>query len=143
MTADEFVAERESREVEHARLAFIEGRPCLVVTDARLLVEIAAMVEQVDRAAIYRGHLPVPFAAAFVTEARRVAAIGAMVPLPEPRRAPDTASGTRWLTTADAARLLGISQRAVRKRIAKNQLPGRMVGGRWVVDLKEYKPNAA
>ncbi|WP_408633190.1 helix-turn-helix domain-containing protein [Mycobacterium hippophais] len=39
-----------------------------------------------------------------------------------------------WLTTAEAAERLGISDRAVRKRIARGRLPAMSCGGRWLVN---------
>lgn len=46
------------------------------------------------------------------------------------------------VTTVEAADILGISTRAVRKAIAKGRLPGRLSGGTWLVnvaDLEHYR----
>ena len=56
-------------------------------------------------------------------EAQRAADAARLVPAP---------SG--WLTTAEAARLLGVSERAVIKRIAHGALPALRQGRRWRVD---------
>lgn len=39
-----------------------------------------------------------------------------------------------WLTTADAAAEMGITDRAIRKEIATERLPARRHGGRWLID---------
>lgn len=39
-----------------------------------------------------------------------------------------------WITTEQAAELLGVSERAITKRLTKSQLQGTKVGGRWRVD---------
>lgn len=41
-----------------------------------------------------------------------------------------------WITTAQAAELLGIGERAVTKRLVSGQLDGSKHGGRWRVDRK-------
>lgn len=39
-----------------------------------------------------------------------------------------------WLTTAEAAKLTGVTDRCIRKWIATQRLPARRHGGRWVID---------
>lgn len=41
------------------------------------------------------------------------------------------------LTTEQAARVLGISPGAVRRRINRGQLPATFEGGRWLIEAKE------
>jgi excisionase family DNA binding protein len=59
------------------------------------------------------------------------------VPHPEPKRDAAVVGGTRWITTDEAAQHLGISDRAVRKRISSGALTARLIGGRWLIDVKE------
>jgi excisionase family DNA binding protein len=62
-------------------------------------------------------------------------AIGAAA---EAQRASDAArlapAPSGWLTTAEAARVLGVSERAVVKRIDAGALPAQRQGRRWRVD---------
>ena len=39
-----------------------------------------------------------------------------------------------WLTTVEAASMLGVTDRAVRKRIAAGRLPAVKPGGRWLIN---------
>jgi excisionase family DNA binding protein len=43
------------------------------------------------------------------------------------------------VSLAEAARALGVSERTVRRLIAKRQLPAYKVGGQWRVDLDEVR----
>jgi excisionase family DNA binding protein len=43
------------------------------------------------------------------------------------------------VSLAEAARALGVSERTVRRLIAKRQLPAYKVGGQWRVDLEEVR----
>ena len=59
---------------------------------------------------------------------------------PEPRDATERDSATdagAWLTVAEAARVLGISAGAVRKRIERGQLEARKVSGQWAIPVPD------
>jgi excisionase family DNA binding protein len=43
------------------------------------------------------------------------------------------------MSLAECAKALGVSERTVRRLIAKRQLPAYKVGGQWRVDLEEVK----
>jgi excisionase family DNA binding protein len=51
------------------------------------------------------------------------------LPQPEP-----LGSSPVWLTTEDAADVLGVSANRIRQLCRTGSLPGRRVGGRWLVD---------
>lgn len=131
-----------SDEVISSRVAFVAGRPVVVVSDAAALVELAAIVERHDRAAVYAGRVPSLAGVEFMESARRAAALLELLNLPEtdtvPRSVPADASGAvaggRWLTTAQVAEVLGISERAVRKRIHVGTLTAQLRAGRWFID---------
>ena len=44
---------------------------------------------------------------------------------------------TMTVTTAEAVRRLGVSERAVRARLARGTLRGQLVGGKWQVDVDD------
>ncbi len=71
-------------------------------------------------------------------EAWRGSAVGTTeAPEPEPPRTLST-----WVTAAEAADLLGISSRAVRKAIAEGRLEAEQVGDRWRVareDVEQFR----
>jgi excisionase family DNA binding protein len=48
-----------------------------------------------------------------------------------PRTSPNLQT---WLTTADVAKRLGVTDRAIRKWIAAGRLPATKHGGRWLLD---------
>jgi excisionase family DNA binding protein len=50
----------------------------------------------------------------------------------DPTAQPDSPSG--YLTAAEAAEILGVSERSVRRRLAAGRLPGLQVDGRWMVE---------
>jgi len=41
---------------------------------------------------------------------------------------------TNWITSAEAGRMMGVSERRVRQLLADGRLAGRLVAGRWQVD---------
>lgn len=43
------------------------------------------------------------------------------------------------LTSAEAARLIGISERSVRRAITEDRLPASLLGGRWVLDVEDVE----
>lgn len=49
----------------------------------------------------------------------------------------------RWLTVAQAADRFGISQPAIRQRIARGQLESRKLDGRIYVDIEAYQRRLA
>ncbi|MDP9442939.1 MAG: helix-turn-helix domain-containing protein [Actinomycetota bacterium] len=56
--------------------------------------------------------------------------------------APEVAAPCAWMSTTQAARLLGITDRGVRLAIAAERLPAQWVDGRWRVareDVEHYR----
>jgi hypothetical protein len=49
----------------------------------------------------------------------------------------------RWLTTEQAASVLGITPAAVRKRHTRGQLPGNYVGRRLFIDMEAFERQLA
>jgi excisionase family DNA binding protein len=50
------------------------------------------------------------------------------------RRQVNSSDLETWLTTAETARRLGVTDRAIRKWIALGRLPATKCGGRWLLD---------
>lgn len=118
---------------EPADIAVVDGRLVLIVA-ADVAGLIAVLIEQALGARYRLGKTPIPAAHDVLRAARAAHALTALaVPCPEPFLAADTRSGSVWITTKQAARLLHIGERAVVKRIAAGTLTGRKVGGRWQV----------
>lgn len=124
-------------------IEFIAGRPCLVIGTPTALRALATTLSQITKQQVYRGVLPDPDLLEIAREAARAEAVALLVPRAEPAQAETRSSRTRWVTTAEASAALGITQRAVRKRIHNNQLAGRLEGGRWFIDLRKVQPDAA
>lgn len=94
-----------------------------VLLDGRHLEALRYAIDVTQRAR-HRNGLP-PVAA--------LAALAALVAAPGQSDSPDESAGEpEYMTTDEAAALLGISPRSVR-RMASG-LGGRIVGGRWLVD---------
>lgn len=118
------------------RVMIIDQVPCLVLTDPNDLTELAELMDRTDKQAIYRRRLPTPSVAPFVAAARHVAALAQLVPVAELSRAPDSPDGAHWISTTDAAETLGVTDRAIRKRLARGTLQGQQIAGRWWIDLR-------
>lgn len=55
---------------------------------------------------------------------------------------PEEAAPSKWVSTTQAAELVGISSRAVRLAVAEQRLPAQQVAGRWRIareDVEQYK----
>jgi excisionase family DNA binding protein len=98
--------------------AFIDGPACVAL--ARVL---APMVRTMGPGPDLDRLRPALAAIGSAAEAQRATDAARLVPAP---------SG--WLTTTDAARVLGVTERAVVKRIAAGALPALRQGRRWRVD---------
>jgi excisionase family DNA binding protein len=46
--------------------------------------------------------------------------------------------GRQFVTTAEIARALGCTEKSVRELMAKGQLAGRRIGGRWRMHKKDF-----
>jgi excisionase family DNA binding protein len=55
---------------------------------------------------------------------------------------PSSEDSNVWLTTSDAAAELGVTDRAIRKWIAQNQLPAHRYGGRWLINRTDLQAQA-
>ena len=52
----------------------------------------------------------------------------------KPAEAPQDSAVMEWVSTSDAASLLGLSARRIRQLVVLGELTGRRVNGRWQVD---------
>jgi excisionase family DNA binding protein len=98
--------------------AFLDGPSCVLL--ARLLADVVRALGPGPTLEELRPALTAIGAAA---EAQRAADAARLHPAP---------SG--WLSTAEAARVLGVTERAVVKRIDAGRLPALKQGRRWRVD---------
>jgi excisionase family DNA binding protein len=48
-----------------------------------------------------------------------------------------------WLTTGDVSNRLGVTDRAIRKRIASGRLPATKFGGRWLLNRNDVRIDQA
>jgi excisionase family DNA binding protein len=55
---------------------------------------------------------------------------------------PKQEESDQWLTTAEAAGELGVTDRAIRKRIATGRLPARRRGWQWQIDRNDLQIQA-
>ena len=119
-------------------VTFIDGRPVLLLTpDDGQLEELAALVDRANAQRVYRGGLPIPAASPFVGAARHVVALARLVPRTEPKIASGAVSSEALIDTKSSGALLGIGERAVRKRIAAGTLPARRFGTTYWIDRKD------
>ncbi|MFC6154047.1 helix-turn-helix domain-containing protein [Nocardioides yefusunii] len=112
----------------------MDGRVVAII-DGPELQHLAALAARTDSALQWRGQGALPWARDLEHAAGMAKSVGASVPLPEPRADRTPLAEQPWSSTAEAARLLGISERAVRKRITTGSLRGSKVAGRWLVNL--------
>jgi len=98
--------------------AFIDGASCVL-----LVRVLAPVVRAMGPGAALDELRPALAAIGNAAEAQRAADAARLLPPP---------SG--WLTTAEAARTLGVTERAIVKRIHVGSLAGRRHGRRWRVD---------
>lgn len=101
--------------------AFIDGASCVLL--ARLLAPIVRQMGPGDALDELRPALAAIGAAA---ETERAAAATRLRADPSP--------GDGWMPTAEYARLHGVSEQAVRKRIARGTLCAERRGRAWVID---------
>jgi hypothetical protein len=111
---------------------WISGAPCVVIRAPWAAEEIRRVVARWDAGVRYRGQDSLASAAPFLSAAAAMLALhrlNAAVPAAEPNRVSTMPSAGQWVSTRDAARLLGIGERAVRKRVAVGTLTGQKIGG--------------
>jgi excisionase family DNA binding protein len=110
------VAERQARAVPAG--AFLDGASCVLL--ARLL---APAVRQLGAGVELDELRQVLITIGQAAEDQRAADAARLTPAPD-----------GWLTSAEAARVLGVSERAITKRCALGRLPALRQGRRWRVD---------
>lgn len=123
----------------------IDGRPALILDDRVQLDELQRVLHQVNSTEVWRGREPIRSAIDFVRAARAAVVLidSALVPHAEPNNDAEVPVEGAWITTQEASRLLGISTRAVTKRVAAGTLIARKVGGNLLIDSKELAADAA
>lgn len=57
----------------------------------------------------------------------------------EDRKSPEVAPLCPWVTSTQAADLLGVGDRGIRLAIAEKRLPAEMVGGRWQIAREDVE----
>ena len=93
--------------------------------------EAYAVLMALHISALNRGVTPVP---------RKVSPSGQ--PTDETRRRL-TESDEQWVTTVEAAEMIGVHARSIRRWIEKQQLPARRHGGRWFVNKQHLNATKA
>lgn len=120
-----------------ADLAVIDGR-LVVIIDAATAGAVASLLDTALATRYRLGLPPLPDAHEVHDTARAahaIAALGGVVPPSVPQLAATAAHAGAWLTTRQAAELLGVTPRAVTKRAAAGKLAARKLGGRWIVHI--------
>ncbi len=112
------------------------GWPVLVVQDVGVLTELAEVVERVHAGRVYRGQAPVLGGPEFVIRARQVAAIASLVSPGQPKVEAVPSGAGRWVSVAQAAQRLGVTEQAVTKRARRGSLPARKVSRCWLIDME-------
>ncbi len=107
--------------------------------------EIAALLERDNGQRIYRHLIPLPMATETSRALRYAANLATMlrrVPHTEHELAQGNPSAGRFVTTGQAAQVLGISERGVRQRIGRKRLPARRVGRDWQISVTDLGETA-
>ena len=124
---------------------WLDGAAALIVS-GDVLDELAALLDRAHVAHMRAGRAPIPALVDVVRAARHASAINALtsgrVPLAEQAIAPETTAEPRWVTTREAAEALGITCRAVRRRITRGRLPARRQGRDYLIDSLDLKETA-
>lgn len=128
-----------------ALVRVVDGQPAVVVLGREALVELAAHLERLNTTHVWRGGQPIAGAVDFVRAARAAVTLHAVseVPHGEPELVAEGVATESWITTDQAAKLFGITARAVRKRVAVGTLVGRKVAGVLFINAEEIEPHAA
>lgn len=123
-----------------ADVVVLDGRLVLIV-DATAAGTVAALLDTALAGRYRLGLPPLPAAHDVHAAARAAHALAALgvVPHPVPKLANGDTSTGSWITTRQAADLIGITTRAVTKRATAGTLDGRKLGGRWIVRLDTKK----
>jgi excisionase family DNA binding protein len=139
MSAVESVETRRKAIDRPVTVQIIDGLPAVVITDRATLTQLCALMERVNAAAIWRRTPPITSAVLFATAARAALTIIDSTPVPqtEPINARHASPSGSWVSTEQAAQLLGITSRAIRKRVVCGAIAGAKVGNRWLIDLRE------
>jgi excisionase family DNA binding protein len=107
-----------------------EVRVCLPVD-----VHLAQILSEINVERVRLGRLPAPKLQALTAALRDAATLAellALVPPAEPNTARNTAAG-QGFTVNEAAKILNVTARAVRKRIAAGQLQACRGGREWII----------
>jgi len=123
-----------------ADLAVIDGRLAVII-DAAAAGTVASLLDAALATRYRLGLPPLPDAHEVLAAARHAHAMHTLgvVPQPVPALATDAVTAGSWVTTRQAAKLLGITPRAVTKRAAAGKLDGRKLGGRWLVRFDQER----
>jgi excisionase family DNA binding protein len=112
---------------------------------ARGTEEMAALLHRANAQRVHRGEMPLPMATETANALRYAANLSAMVsdvPHAEHELAEGNPSTARLVTTGQAAQVLGITERAVRQRIARKKLSAKRVGRDWHISTTELGATA-
>ncbi len=113
-----------------------DGSPRLVIDDEWTLLELGGLVEMTNRGRQRRGLLPLEHASSVVAPARAAVALLGVVQS-QPFDAQAAAPGGAWITTAEAARRMGVSPQAITKRARAGSITATKAAGCWWIDAKE------
>jgi len=122
----------------------LNGTLAVVITSVQATATLADVLDRVSAARERAGQVPLLDVVDTAQACRRFSALQQLtaVPRSEPRSDGRIPAPTEWLTTAQVSRWLGVSARAVTKRITTGALAARKVGGRWQIDSKELARGA-
>ncbi len=115
-------------------ITWIAGHPELTISDPTALRELADLVHQANSIRVYKGNPPVLSAPGFVATARKVVALSSLVPSAQPEIAAGPSSTERWISTQEAAELLGVTDRAITKQARGSKIHARKIGRQWLID---------
>ena len=135
--------DRESRVIE---VRSVDGVPCVVIRSGDEAQYLAALVRWCNDWHARNGKLALPVTSDLVRALRyacTVADILAPVPDTEHNVEGYTGSAEDLVTTADAALVLGISERGVRQRIERGTLRARQAGKQWLIRTDDLRQEAS
>lgn len=109
-------------------------------------LDLAGLLRWANDTRVRNGRLPIPAVSVLAGALRfaaRTADILGSVPPREQVVDATAADAGQWISTAAAAAVAGIGQRAVRQRISRHQLDAQRVGRQWLVRLADLQQEAS